>query len=283
MPFAETYRAAREIDSEVEAIIEAFETGWKRRAASQKLEERRVDMLLPLLNAVQDCWVDCLNEERRYHRHSFRENLGSIGLWAFIALVGCAPLSALLMYLVFMGGATYKLYALGAIAAIVCGAWFLAPRIPPWNVRDRRARAVTLAAEHLLEHVRANDAARLTELHYAALSQSLDGCTNTRSITYSLALSQAILAALEQVGDGRYVRPVERIAHRERGQLRQAAMSCLPALRLRFEKDAAIRALLRPSRPDVAGDVSLLRPAKERGAQPDQLLRPSEAIENRAA
>jgi hypothetical protein len=281
MSFVQTYRRRRELDAELESVIDSFETGWRQRAVCRRLESRRLDLLLPLLNAVEDSWVACREAERHYHRHAFRECLASIGLWAFILIVGFAPLTFLALAVISQDGGA-RLCVIATLASVVCGAWMRAPRVPPWNVQDRRARAAALAAERLLECLRAEDGARLSEWHHAALLRVLDGCTDPRSATQNTMLAAALLRAVEAVGDGRYLRRVERLTRRERGILRDAAEACLPVLQARVARDSAVRSLLRPCRPDDSSD-SLLRPADSVFRPADCLVRPLERGENRAA
>jgi hypothetical protein len=279
LSFAEKYRAGRELNAEMEAVIESFETGWRQRAACQTLESRRADLLLPLLIAVEDSWIACRDAERRYRRHSFRDTLATIGFWAFIVAVGFAPLTFLALSALFQ---YWPAYPIAGCVAVVLGAWLHAPRVPPWNVQDRRARAVTLAAEYLLESLRADDAAALKERHHAALLRVLDGCTNERSATCNVMLAISLLKALEQVGDGRYARRVERLAAHGHGMVRAAALACCPALRDRLTHESRVRALLRPCRLEEDGAL-LVRPASARHENPAQLVRPLEQVENRAA
>jgi hypothetical protein len=278
MSFVQTYRRRRELDAELEAVIDSFETGWRQRAAFQTLESRRTDLLLPLLHAVEDSWLACREAERHYHRHAFRECLSSIGLWAFIVTVGFAPLTFFAL-IFFLEGRTGFVYTGLALGALLLGAWVRAPRVPPWNVQDRRARAASLAAERLLESLRETDA--LTERHHAAMIRVLDGCTDARSTTQNTMLAAALIRAIEELGDSRYLRRVERLARRERGIVREAAESCLPVLRARAERESSVRSLLRPCTEEPRQE--LLRPAESGLCAADCLVRPLERVENRAA
>jgi uncharacterized protein YyaL (SSP411 family) len=171
------------------------------------------------------------------------------------------------------------------LAVIVLGAWLHAPRVPPWNVQDRRARAASLAAERLLESLRDTDAPLLTERDHDALMRVLDGCTDGRSTTQNSMLAAALLRAIEVVGDSRYLRRVERLTRRERGIVREAAESCLPVLRVRLARESSVKSLLRPCRPDEPS-AELLRPAGRAARASNSLVRPLErleCVENRAA
>lgn len=284
MSFAQKYRERRELNAELESVIESFETGRRQRAAWQTPDARRTALLQPLLHAVEDSWIACRDAERHYHRHAFVDTLASVGLWVFIVFVGLAPLTFLMLQMLWKKDGLVGLSLL-TMTVTMASAWMHAPRIPPWNVHDRRARAVMLAAEHLLDSLRTDDTPALTERHHAALIRVLNGTTNGRSTTYNLMLAFALLRALEQVGDGRYAHRVEGLARRARGPLREAAESCLPTLRNRMKRESTFRALLRPCKPEERVDA-LLRSADSAYCASDQLVRPLEHLnhlENRAA
>jgi len=91
---------------------------------------------------------------------------------------------------------------------------------------------------------------------------------------------EAVIKAMEQVGDERVLKSVERIANiggksAARQRLRLAAQQCLPALRARVRETTAPETLLRAVVPDSSGE--LLRPVSgTAAANSELLLRPGE-------
>jgi hypothetical protein len=90
----------------------------------------------------------------------------------------------------------------------------------------------------------------------------------------------AILKALQQVGDAKSLEPVEKLAGGQGrtgrdGRVVNAAVDCVPALKLRAQAERDAQTLLRPV---LSGDPegTLLRPAHGPGtADPQVLLRPA--------
>lgn len=95
----------------------------------------------------------------------------------------------------------------------------------------------------------------------------------------STALVRDVLEALEKVGDGRAVQPVERLIQRGRNEAICArAEAILPALLERQRQEQAPHVLLRPTCKPETPSAHLLRPAQGTvESQPQQLLRASES------
>jgi hypothetical protein len=150
-------------------------------------------------------------------------------------------------------------------------------------------RAATKALIRLLPHLRASDVNLLNKHQRKCLYAALNG-TN-------VDLTLALLRALEQIGDYRALPHVEALASgigqttRRDGRVQEAALACLPYLRMQAERARVSQILLRPSsmaelptdalvRSADPPDRDLVRPA-EGGpdSQPELLLRshPSES------
>ena len=92
----------------------------------------------------------------------------------------------------------------------------------------------------------------------------------------------AALKALEQIGVASDIATVEKIAGMNaetpnRVRIRDAAVECLPLLKIRAGMVAESKTLLRASAPEKAGGDTLLRPASgPNDARPKELLRPSD-------
>lgn len=136
-----------------------------------------------------------------------------------------------------------------------------------------------LVLTRLLPHLKAGDATLLTEGQHVALGRTLTRDTllhNQRSADFLVA----VLAALEQVGDGRALPMVEslaagRIVTAEPKRVQAAAQECLPYLQTRYEQQQASQTLLRASALSETPSNTLLRPAQGVGAtEAVEMLRP---------
>jgi len=128
-------------------------------------------------------------------------------------------------------------------------------------------KSLSPALKAHLPRVQATDRAQFTPEVMDALVKALDG--KDRDLTL------AILKALEQIGDGRALEAVERLASKSKdARVRQAAEECLPALRESAEIARQSAILLRPA--EAPADATLLRPAGKGEAEEALLLRPAD-------
>jgi hypothetical protein len=131
------------------------------------------------------------------------------------------------------------------------------------RIDDGQVRRLTHEAlVRLLPQIRPNDAHSLTDDQHRCLNHALAGKDTD--------LSRAILAAYEQVGDGRDLVAVEELADgrspaSKNARVREAAQECVPYLRLRAQKQRAAQTYLRPSAV-TDGDAALLRAAAQSDA-----------------
>jgi hypothetical protein len=143
-----------------------------------------------------------------------------------------------------------------------------------WPDTSTRESAIA-ALTRLLPQLNVDDAALLDEKQRACLYRMLQLQNAGR---YS-DLMQAILQALEQVGDEAALGYVERLAHSQptterQNQVKQAAVHCLPLLEEHIVATRSSRTLLRASAPERAGAAVLLRPASMGDTVvPEELLR----------
>lgn len=145
------------------------------------------------------------------------------------------------------------------------------PNLSLWKSRERRAAEAALPA--ILT--------TLTHEHYGRLARETvpNLCLAFPRANDSLIL--AILAALEKIGDGRAVKPVEKLAQSGRSEtVRTAAENLLPLLRERQGQENAQTVLLRAAAAPETPANLLLRPAQSvHEGDPATLLR-SSASEN---
>jgi hypothetical protein len=133
----------------------------------------------------------------------------------------------------------------------------------------------TEALIRLLPRLQATDGALLTANQRANLYRKLRPYQHGAQTE----LQQAILRALEQIGDKEAIPSVRRLARGgalspKQKQVRKAAQDCLPYLRTRAEQQRVSQTLLRASSATSAAPDILLRPADMGGgAAPEQLLR----------
>jgi HEAT repeat protein len=115
---------------------------------------------------------------------------------------------------------------------------------------------------------------KLAPEHYGQVGPSEidDLCWVMRHAKEPLAI--AILQALEKVGDGGAVRPVEQLARSARSEaMRSEAIRILPILQERYRKATEAQSLLRAAEPG-SDQNTLLRPVADTGpAYPERLLR----------
>lgn len=154
-----------------------------------------------------------------------------------------------------------------------------------WGRRDIQ-KAVTTALLRLLPQMRVENGHWLTERQRECLYAALDNP--------NVDLTLALLRAFEQVGDYHALPHVEALAQRtaktgaREAIIHEAALACLPYLRMEAERARGAQTLLRPSSlADVPADDlvrsanppedDLLRPAQGNPeAEPELLLRPLE-------
>jgi hypothetical protein len=134
-----------------------------------------------------------------------------------------------------------------------------------WPDMEVHAATIAEALVRLLPRLKVSDASILDEKQRESLRRAL-GSGND-------ALILAILKALEQIGNERDVKVVQRLAYGRAWTLRQkviqeAAAACLPGLQARLERSG--NKLLRVTDDH---DESLLRPSSNAGYT-DTLLRP---------
>ena len=146
--------------------------------------------------------------------------------------------------------------------------------------------AIHGALIQLLPEMKASDANLLTARQRGYLYSLLQYETDfTTANSHNHTLCLAILKALEQIGDGKALPIVERLAEMKtrnsrRLKVKQAANDCLPLLRANYVSVDANRTLLRASAAVTAAPETLLRPAPfVAESAPLQLLRAS-ASEN---
>lgn len=126
------------------------------------------------------------------------------------------------------------------------------------------------ALTELLPTLQASDAPLLNREQRAILYRSLS--------ENDLPFSLVILKALEQIGDGKALPAVQKMAQAEAAtakqkEVREAARACLPFLEERAEREKISSTLLRASEPTIHPEV-LLRPAETvTSTSPDELLR----------
>jgi hypothetical protein len=269
-------------DARIDRIIDACNLGRQEQEARDLIRKHPAEALLPILDRVERAWIYGHIAERDYHRRAFRESLGALCLWTFLAMMGLAPFTALAAFSLISATAKTQLLVASLIAAVLGAAWLRAPRIPPWNVWDSRTCAAWQVAEQVLDSLHPNDAFLLDERHHAALQRLLAACANDRSTTYNERLALSLINALKSVGDGLSVRSVERLTRHSSEPLRRAAEACLPSLRERLSRELTSGSLLRPVPPPPAAD-ELLRPASSIISSYEALLRPLESMEKRAA
>jgi hypothetical protein len=136
---------------------------------------------------------------------------------------------------------------------------------------------------HALLSVNASDAQKIDETNRDYLHRTLAAVPEPnprmRRRQY-VSFCEAIIRAMEQIGDERALKAMERIANMSgrspaRLRLKRAAADCLPALRERIREEAAPDLLLRAAVSE--SDAELLRPTTNT-AQPDSvtLLRPTQ-------
>jgi hypothetical protein len=174
--------------------------------------------------------------------------------WDFVVLISGAG------WLVFAGAKRalrLQKHAAGMLA-ILDDPIAVGPLAECLRIDDAQVRRLTQEALlRLLPRLRPNDAQSLTDDQHRCLNQALAG----RDVDLSLA----ILAAYEQVGDGRDLAAVEELADgrspaSKDARVREAAQECVPYLRLRAQKQRAAQTYLRPSTV-TDGDAALLRAA----------------------
>ena len=143
---------------------------------------------------------------------------------------------------------------------------------PNPELRDVAIKALV----NLLPRLRASDTNRLS----TSQRQALYGYLNMRDGDENVPFTIALLKALEQVGDKAAISYVNKLAEHICGthpelQVREAAIECLPYLRVCAENAHNIQTLLRASSGENTSPELLLRPASNSpAAQPEQLLRP---------
>ncbi len=143
---------------------------------------------------------------------------------------------------------------------------------------DKHMNGVAVAAlTNLLPRLPASDSERLDSEQRKLLHRWLT-IKNKES-----ALVQAILKALEQIGDERDLPSVQKMAEREASTqrektLREAARQCLPYVEQRAEKNRVANTLLRAATASGPNMESLLRPvASSPRTDYEDLLRPAES------
>ena len=138
------------------------------------------------------------------------------------------------------------------------------------DIQDRDVRTVIIEAlTGLLPDLKASDAALLDTEQRAHLYHALNG--------KDIALSLAILKALEQVGDSKALPIVEKLAAGEgkaakEPRLQDAAQQALPALRQRISLQQASSQLLRASDAISTPPEQLLRAATGHAEQHAEML-----------
>jgi hypothetical protein len=132
--------------------------------------------------------------------------------------------------------------------------------------------AIHDALGNLLPQLQHSDALLLNETERTLLYQSL----NSKNSEYVLT----VLKALEQIGDGKALPYVEKLAypadkqHKQNETVMQAAQECLVFLKQRVEQQQISQSLLRPSDKAAAVPDTLLRPASAtQNVETAQLLR----------
>jgi hypothetical protein len=143
--------------------------------------------------------------------------------------------------------------------------------------QDNATRDLAISAlERLLPRVQAADADFLTDHQLDCLHKAL---TDDKA----RSLQPALLKAIGQIGDERFLETVEALARGEgeakkRTAVRDSAEQCLPLLKERVNRQRAPRTLLRPAESASGADKEvLLRPAgNSSSVAPADLLRPAE-------
>jgi hypothetical protein len=141
------------------------------------------------------------------------------------------------------------------------------------RIDDGQIRRLTQdALIRLLPQLRASHAASLNDEQHRCLNHTLGG--------KNAEMSLAILSAYEQVGDGRDIAAVQRLAMSVRRKPRdlaigQAAEQCLAYLLLRAETQRAAQTYLRAACASDSPELALLRPSRPADKQDlEFLLRP---------
>ncbi len=143
-------------------------------------------------------------------------------------------------------------------------------------------KALRGALTDALLQVRASDRSRISESSQAELRGILANISTGVARRRHVDFYMAIIKAMEQIGDERALKAMERIANmrshtQARVRLKQAAAECLPALRARVRETTAPETLLRAVGPDSMGE--LLRPVSGTAeADSELLLRPGENL-----
>ncbi len=155
-------------------------------------------------------------------------------------------------------------------------------------------KAAKRSLTELLPNLRANDVHLLHSRHRTVLNRILGslpeeiGRKDIRELfcdtsAREAAFRVAILEGYQQIGEADALPIVERLANMDattNGQrsIKEAAIECLPYLRIRVEQQTAHGSLLRGSSATSVSGESLLRPASASYTAPsDELLRPGEA------
>ena len=153
-------------------------------------------------------------------------------------------------------------------------------------VYERDLRALYDALTPRLRALESGSAAGLAPRHHHLLRQCLwNNTLPTRLKPPETDFCLAALAAIEKMGDAKFVPVVERIARMraptpDRERIRDAAAECLPRLKARLSSVADAQILLRASAPESAGSNTLLRAAAgPNSANPNELVRPSDRSE----
>ncbi len=124
----------------------------------------------------------------------------------------------------------------------------------------------------VLLRLKAPDSVLVTRAHRSCLHVELDRCISYNP--HSVELVNAILKALEQVGDTTSIPHVKKlVASAKDRRIQEAARDCLPFLEARHRQATAAHALLRAAAEPAS--VDLLRAAASGAPEPDQLLRPA--------
>jgi hypothetical protein len=268
----------------------------ERLAAQATLDELGVNKLDTLLDVLQKE----VAERRKRQRWVYIGIAAYFGLMLLVAflpmLFGEKPETGFLSTMASMGGVIAGMLAVSsaqknATRALgefddkqTVGAWALALEYDDKEV-------VAMAREKLpklLPQLNASDAHLLDEDQRTQLYKALHKHPNKKNP--NITLHQAILKALQQVGDEKALPHVEKLAKGEGiadrfPELKVAAEACLPFLTARVEQIRASQTLLRASSaaeaPSAGSDV-LLRPALDAGATPAQeLLRASQEAQRK--
>ncbi|HZT43288.1 MAG TPA: hypothetical protein VFA07_14050, partial [Chthonomonadaceae bacterium] len=169
----------------------------------------------------------------------------------------------------------------------------IGPLVEAMDIEDGPLRRlVAEALTGLLPHLHASDAGLLTHSQRSRLYRVLQKCSEpsrfiprwlrAQQSTTRAELANAILKAMEQVGDEKALPYVERLAacpaySPAMERVRNAARDCLPFLQTRIAQVDASQTLLRPSAVEETPN-HLLYPVLQSDPLPDLLVRPVQEL-----